>query len=87
MKVVLPNHLHAKKNWSDFPVDKDQCLKCKKRGHYKRQCPEFLMVLLKNGEDTITFVDESLFLNYVNPLGGLILEQLFMLLIHYRGQV
>jgi hypothetical protein len=27
------------KYWSHFPVDKDQCLKCKKRGHYKRQCP------------------------------------------------
>ena len=35
-----------------------------KKRHYKREYPEFLMELLRNGEDTITFVDESLFLNY-----------------------
>ena len=37
-------------DWSTFPVAKDQCLKCKKKGHYKRECPEFLMELLRNGD-------------------------------------
>ena len=37
-------------DWSTFPVAKDQCLKCKKKRHYKRECPEFLMEMLKNGD-------------------------------------
>ena len=30
------------KDWSNFPVEMDQCLECKERGHYKRDCPKFL---------------------------------------------
>jgi len=59
-----PSNAPQQKDWSTFPVDKDQCLKCKGRGHYKRDCPEFLKELLRKGEDTITFVDESLYLSY-----------------------
>jgi hypothetical protein len=49
---------------SDQPVDKDQCKWCKRRGHYQKNCIEFLKHLNKQGEDHITFVDESLFLSY-----------------------
>jgi hypothetical protein len=49
---------------SNQPVDKDQCMWCKKRGHYKKKYIEFLKHLNKQGEDHITFVDESLFLSY-----------------------
>jgi len=59
-----PSNAPQQKDWSNFPVDKDQCLKCKGREHYKRDCPEFLKELLRKGEDTITFVDEYLYLSY-----------------------
>ena len=50
----------------EFPsyVERDQCLECLRSGHYKRYCPKFLKKLLEEGEDTITFVDESLYLSY-----------------------
>ena len=37
---------------------------CKKKGHYKRDCPDFLKSLLRKSKDEITFVDESLYLDY-----------------------
>jgi molybdopterin converting factor small subunit len=49
---------------SDPPMDKDQCMWCKKRGHYHKNCIEFLKHLNKQGEDHVTFVDKSLFLSY-----------------------
>ena len=58
-----PQH-NNQKNWENFPVEKDQCLQCKERGHYKRDCPQFLEELLRNSEDTITFIDKSLYLSY-----------------------
>jgi hypothetical protein len=45
-------------------VDKDQCMWCNKRGNYQKNCIEFLNHLNKQGEDHVTFVDESLFLSY-----------------------
>jgi hypothetical protein len=50
---------------SDQPVDKDQCMWCKKRGHCQRNCIEFLKHMNKQCEDHVTFVDESLFLSYL----------------------
>ena len=48
-----------------FPVDKDQCLHCKGRGHYKQNCPDFLkMIMKKKGENIITFVNESLYVKF-----------------------
>jgi hypothetical protein len=46
---------------SDHPVDKDQCKWYKKRSHYQKNCIEFLKHLNKQGDDHVTFVDESLF--------------------------
>jgi hypothetical protein len=37
---------------------------CKKRVHYQKNCIKFLKHLNKQGEDHVTFVDESLFLSY-----------------------
>ena len=53
----------SRKN-NNVQVDKDQCKRCKKHGHYQKDCPEFLKNLLKKGEDIITFIDESLYLSY-----------------------
>ena len=48
-----------------FLVDKDQCLHCKGRGHYKQNCPYFLkMIMKKKGENIITFVNESLYVMF-----------------------
>ncbi|XP_039834581.1 uncharacterized protein LOC120695378 [Panicum virgatum] len=44
-----PSRPPPQKDWENFPVEQDQCLKCKKRGHYKRDCPEFLKELLRKG--------------------------------------
>jgi hypothetical protein len=49
---------------SNHPVDKDRCKWCKKRGHYQKNCIEFLKHLNKQGEDHVTFVDESMYLSY-----------------------
>jgi molybdopterin converting factor small subunit len=50
---------------SNQPVDKDQCKWCKRKGHYQKNCIEFLKHLNKQGEDHVTFVDESMFLSYL----------------------
>jgi hypothetical protein len=48
-----------------FAVNKNQCLYYKKEGHYKKVCPEFLkMIMAKKGENIITFINESLYVQY-----------------------
>jgi len=82
-----PPQRNVQKNWENFPVEKDQCLECKQREHYKRDCPKFLKKLLEEGEDTITFVDESLYLSYDKSTWWIDSGATCMLLIPYRGQV
>jgi hypothetical protein len=42
-----------------FTVDKDQCLHYKKTGHYKKDYPDYLkMIMAKKGENIITFINE-----------------------------
>jgi hypothetical protein len=46
-------------------VEKDQCLYCKERGHYKKNCHRYLrMIMEKRGENIISFVNESLYIEY-----------------------
>jgi hypothetical protein len=45
-------------------VDKDQYKWCKKRGHYQKNCIEFLKHLNKQSDDHVIFIDEFLFLSY-----------------------
>jgi hypothetical protein len=48
-----------------FIVNKDQCLYCKKEGHYNKDCPEFLkMIMAKKCENIIMFINESLYVQY-----------------------
>jgi hypothetical protein len=54
------------KQGGNFLVPPDTRLYCKKIGHYKRKCPEFLQFLLESGKDQVTFVNESLYLEYPN---------------------
>jgi hypothetical protein len=44
---------------------KDQCKWCEKRGHYQKDCSEFPKHLMRKGEEIITFLDESLYLSYL----------------------
>ena len=48
-----------------FTAEKDQGLYCKKTGHYKKDCPDYLkMIMTKKGENIITFINESLYVQY-----------------------
>jgi hypothetical protein len=47
-----------------FVMNKDQCLYCKK-GHYKKDCPKFLkMIMAKKDKNIITFINEFLYVHY-----------------------
>jgi hypothetical protein len=50
------------------PVDKYQCKWCKRRGYYQKNCIEFLKHLNREGENHVTFIDESLFLSYAKSI-------------------
>jgi hypothetical protein len=55
-------HQHQK---SVLPVDKDQCLYCKKKGHYKKECSEWLKsVMASKGNNIVSFVNESLYTQF-----------------------
>ena len=47
-----------------FSVPMNTCLHCKQEGHHKKRCPDFLKYLLDNGKDQVTFIDESMYLEF-----------------------
>jgi hypothetical protein len=60
-KGPMQHQVHQNK----FVVNKDWCLYCKKEGHYKKDCPKFLMMIVtKRGENIITFINKSLYVQY-----------------------
>jgi molybdopterin converting factor small subunit len=59
-----PRNEENEKGEARPPAEKYQCKWCFKRGHYQKNCIEFLKHLNKTCEDHITFVNEFLFLSY-----------------------
>lgn len=58
--------MHHQPQQGNFIVEKDQCLHYKKKGHYKKDCPDFLKyVMAKKGENIITFINKSRYLQYL----------------------
>ena len=55
---------NVKQSIHNSEVDKDTCKHCKKKGHYMKDCVEFLKWMNVRGTDQITFIDESLYLEY-----------------------
>jgi hypothetical protein len=50
---------------SVLPVDKDQCLYCKKKGHFKKECLEWLKsIMASKGNNIVSFVNESLYTQF-----------------------
>ena len=46
-------------------MDKDQCLHCKKRGHFKKDYPDWLnKVMAAKGKNIVSFVNESLYTQF-----------------------
>ena len=60
-KAPMPHqHQHQRP-----PVGKNECHYCHKEGHYKQDCPSYLkMIMAKNGENVISFVNESLYIKF-----------------------
>jgi hypothetical protein len=62
-RARVPCSISLSKN--RFAVNKDKCLYCKKEGYYKKDCLEFLkMIMTKKCENIITFINESLYVQY-----------------------
>jgi hypothetical protein len=64
-KGKAPQQIQHKPGEGQYVVEKDQCLHCKERGHYKKDCSKYLKMLMKRrGENIISFVNESLYVDY-----------------------
>jgi hypothetical protein len=89
---LATNNEEKHKGTAKPPVEKEQCKWCFKRGHYQKNYIKFLKHLNIEGEDYVTFVNESMFLSYArstwsidsgttvhvaNSLWGLVTRRMF----------
>jgi hypothetical protein len=59
-----PHKLITIKNSTMFKYTRIPAKWCKRKGHYQKECLEFLKHMMRKCEDVITFIDESLYLSY-----------------------
>ena len=58
-KALMPHKYQQQRP----PAEQDECFHCRDKGHRKADCPSYLkMIMAKNSENVISFVNQSLYI-------------------------